>query len=238
MKKLYMLLAICLISSLLLFGCVPSPDGEGGGYITEDGNVVDGPSDDGYITEDGNVVGDEGNGENTGDNNTEDENSDGVDDPDGNNPVEPEQPKYGTGVGDRFIGVTLETLSGGSVNTKEFSDKIIILNIWATWCPPCKQELPDFNTIASEYKDDVVIIAAHTPNGNEAAKSYVETNFPETDIIFAYDTPSSMAYIVAGGDGYVPYTAIIDQNGVIVYSASGILSHSQLASILEGLLEK
>ena len=93
MKKLYMLLAICLISSLLLFGCVPSPDGEGGGYITEDGNVVGGPSDEGYITEDGNVVGDEGNGENTGDNNTEDENPDGVDDPDGNNPFEPEQTK-------------------------------------------------------------------------------------------------------------------------------------------------
>ena len=129
--------------------------------------------------------------------------------------------------------MTLQTLDGGSVSTSDFAGKIIILNIWATWCPPCKAELPDFNRIASEYKDEVVIIAAHTPNGNANAKDYVATNFPETDIIFAYDTNYSDAYIAVGGNGYVPYTAIIDKDGVIVYTDSGILSHSQLVAFIE-----
>ena len=274
MKKLYILIAICLTSALLLGGCVPIPDGDG--VINENGGRVNPPS-----SEENNTDGENGHEDNDGitegEENKAPEGNEGIEDNDGitegeenkapegnegnednitenpeentpeapdkndtegtdDTPVEPEQPKYGTGVGDLFIGVTLETLDGGSISTADLKGKVIILKIWATWCPPCKAELPDFNTVAGEYKDEVVIIAAHTPNGNTAAESYVNTNFPATDIVFAYDTPNSLAYAAAGGDGYVPYTAIIDQSGVIVYSASGILSHSQLTSIIEGLL--
>lgn len=142
----------------------------------------------------------------------------------------------GTNVGDLFGDVKLETISGGVVDTADYRGKILIVNIWATWCPPCKAELPDFNRIASEYADDVVIIAAHTPSGNGNALSYVNTNFPETNIIFAYDTVYSDAYLAAGGDEYVPQTAIIDQNGVIIYSDSGLMTYSQVMAIIEAYL--
>lgn len=145
-------------------------------------------------------------------------------------------PEIGTTPGKRFGDITLTTMSGGSINTADLRGKIVILNIWATWCPPCKAELPDFNRIATEYKDKVVIIAADGDAGQGNAKSYVQQNFPETDIVFAYDTSHSDAYRAAGGNGYVPYTAIMDQNGVIVYSDSGILTYERLTGILDDLL--
>ena len=147
---------------------------------------------------------------------------------------EPELPPYGTKVGERFRDLTLTDINGNSVNTADFRGKIIIFNVWATWCPPCIGELPDFNEIASEYADDIVIIAAHTyDSGMYNMPSYVETNFPDTNIIFAYDTPHSDAYLAAGGTRYVPQTAIIDRDGVILYSDSGALSHSWLVEIIE-----
>lgn len=155
-------------------------------------------------------------------------------DPEPNPQPEPEPVlKVGTAVGDLFDDVTLEALDGGTVSTADYRGKIVILNIWATRCPPCKAELPDFDRIASEYEGEVVIIAAHEDYTRSAAPSYVETNFPNSKIIFAYDTPYGDAYYAAGGDGRIPQTAIIDQNGVILYSGSGALSHETLVSIIE-----
>ena len=141
---------------------------------------------------------------------------------------------FGTKVGERFNDLTLTDLNGNSVSTADLRGKIIIFNLWATWCPPCVAELPGFNEIASEYADDVVIVAVHVyDSAMHGMPSYVETNFPDTKIIFAYDTPYSDAYIAAGGTRYVPQTAIIDRNGVILYSAAGGLSESWLKSFIE-----
>jgi thiol-disulfide isomerase/thioredoxin len=130
--------------------------------------------------------------------------------------------------------MTLETLEGETINTADLRGKIIVFNVWATWCPPCKAELPDFNELASEYDGEVVFIAVHCyDSAMYDMPSYVADNFPDTKIIFAYDTPNSDAYIAAGGVGYVPQTAIIDRNGIIIYSDSGALTRSWLASFIE-----
>ena len=147
-------------------------------------------------------------------------------------------PTVGTEVGNLFASITLERLDGGTVSPDDYRGKIVILNIWATRCPPCKAELPDFNRIASEYADEVVIIAAHDYYGKAGAPDYVAENFPDTKIIFAYDTIYSDAYNAAGGDGYIPFTAILDQSGVIVYSDSGMLSYDQLDKMLGDLLSE
>ena len=146
---------------------------------------------------------------------------------------EPKLPPVGTSVGYLFRDMTLETLEGETINTADLRGKIIVFNVWATWCPPCKAELPDFNELASEYDGEVVFIAVHCyDSGMYNMPSYVADNFPDTKIIFAYDTPNSDAYITAGGVGYVPQTAIINKDGIIVYSDSGMLSKSYLESII------
>ena len=82
-----------------------------------------------------------------------------------------------------------------------------------------------------------MIIAAHDYYGRENAPGYINTNFPNSKIIFAYDSYYGDAYFAAGGNGYIPYTAILDQRGVIVYSNSGMLTYEYLSSVIEGLLD-
>ena len=147
-----------------------------------------------------------------------------------------EEIPVGTGVGDRFGSITLEREGGGTVSPDDYRGKIVIVNIWATWCPPCKAELPDFDRIATEYEDELVIIAAHDYSGRANAPAYIENNFPSSKIIFAYDSYYGDAFFAAGGTKYVPRTAILDQNGVIVYAQDGMMTYEQLVSIIEGLL--
>ena len=222
---------------MILVSCQPSVDSGNDGEIRDNdsasvgdnpNNSINDKEDDATIPEDNEDI-----GENESDIPKNEENSDSGEEKDENTTPLPE---IGTKVGNKFADVTLETMEGGSINTADLRGKIVILNLWASWCPPCKAELPDFDRIATEYKDQVVIVAADVDAGNGGAYSYVQQNFPESDIIFAYDTVYGTAYSLAGGNGFVPYTAIMDQNGVIVYSDSGMLSHTLLVNIIEGLL--
>lgn len=209
MKKYIAILILTFMVGSLLVGCVDAPNGSQNGGSEIGGNTEGGKS--------GSVGGNSG---------------------EENPPEETPLPEVGSEVGKLFKTVSLETLDGGRVSPDDYRGKIVIVNIWATWCPPCKAELPDFNQIAKDYADEVVIIAAHDYSGRANAPSYVETNFPNTNIIFAYDGYYADAYFAAGGDGYVPYTAILDQRGVIVYSASGILTYEYLQATIEDLLSK
>ena len=230
---------------MILVSCQPSVDSGNDGEIRDNdsasvgdnpNNSINDKEDDATIPEDNENI-----GENDSDvpkneeNSSSNENGENTDDSENKENTTP-LPEIGTKVGNRFADVTLETMNGESINTADLRGKIVILNLWASWCPPCKAELPDFDRIATQYKDQVVIVAADVDAGNGGAYSYVQQNFPESDIIFAYDTVYGTAYSLAGGNGYVPYTAIMDQNGVIVYSDSGMLSHTVLVNIIEGLL--
>ena len=151
--------------------------------------------------------------------------------PGGGGPDSDPEPIYtvGTRVGNLMEAVELNKIDGsGSVSIEDYKGKIIIFNLWATWCPPCTGELPHFSDFASDYASDVVIIAAHVSDRNQNAYSYVLENFQGSKIVFAYDTIYDAAYLAAGGNGYVPYTVILDRNGVIVYSDSGPLTYQQL----------
>ena len=147
-----------------------------------------------------------------------------------------ENTEIGTTTGYKFNDVVLEKVGGGTVSTADYRGKVIILNLWATWCSPCKAELPDFSRIATEYGDDVVVIAAHVPSGRENAPSYIQTNLPQSDIIFAYDTYSYDAFLAAGGVESIPQTVVIDRDGIIFYSGAGMLSYEILVEIIEFIL--
>ena len=222
MKKLISTFILVFMLATLLVGCMPSENNaDDNGNQTADNNAENSQTE--------NDDNSEGKNSNESSENPDDEGSNENDE----NADEPTNgPKVGTEVGDLFASLNIKTLSGEYISPDDYRGKIVIINIWATWCPPCKEELPDFNRIADEYADDVVIIAAHTQSGNGAAPNYVNTNFPDTKIIFAYDGERNEVYTAAGGDGYVPYTAILDRNGVIIYSDSGMLTYKQLTSII------
>ncbi len=149
----------------------------------------------------------------------------------------------GSEIGNKCPSYSLDLVDGsGKVNVKDFEGKVVIVNFWGTWCGPCKTELPDFDRIASEYSDSVSVIAIHSTVGQTNAPAYIEENFPQSKILFAYDVPLTATvdmYIdLLGGGGVYPRTLILDENGVITFIHEGLISYENLKEKVDDLISK
>ncbi len=150
-----------------------------------------------------------------------------------------ELPENGNTVGALCYTYDLALVDGsGAVNVKNLRGKVVVINFWGTWCGPCKSELPDFSEVASEYADDVVVLAIHSAwSGTKGTSDYINENLPNSKIIFAYDvmlTEYTDMYIglLGGGDAY-PRTMILDEYGVITFIKDGVISKDALIAEIE-----
>jgi peroxiredoxin len=78
---------------------------------------------------------------------------------------------------------SLETLDGDSVTLAELSGHPLILNFWASWCPPCKSEMPDFQRAAVEYSDTDLVIAAINATNQDSTQN-VEDFIEQENLTF------------------------------------------------------
>jgi thiol-disulfide isomerase/thioredoxin len=62
--------------------------------------------------------------------------------------------------------LTIKTLDGRTLSNKDLSGKVTLVNFWATWCPPCREEIPDLIKLQERYKDDLLIIGVSSDEGS------------------------------------------------------------------------
>lgn len=155
---------------------------------------------------------------------------------------------YGTEIGDMCYGaelpiVTPDGVSENTINPAK-TGKITIINFWGTWCTPCVKELPYFDQIATEYKDDIVVVAIHSSASKETSAGYISEHYPDSSLIFANDIPdendnfNGQYYLNLGGSGTYPYTVIIDENGVIQQIFVKALHYEDLKQAVDSILNK
>ena len=134
--------------------------------------------------------------------------------------------------------------TGKTVNPAKNNGKITIINFWGVWCPYCLNEMPDFDRIATEYKDTVRVIAIHTSYRFSEADNFVAADYTDSEIIFARDEMEEDLYAddrfykALGGNGSYPYTLIADQKGQIVFSQAGQTTYAVLKAQLASLLRE
>ena len=122
-----------------------------------------------------------------------------------------------------FTGVDLY---GNSVSLDDYTEnKLVILNFWASWCPPCREETPGMERIWKKHQNnDVVLIGINIQDALEDAKSYVdefEITFP---IIRDIDGAISIDYGVTG----LPVSFLLNSDGMIIDRKVGAISEVQL----------
>lgn len=148
----------------------------------------------------------------------------------------------GTEVGNLCYGYDIPVVTPDAIGPETINPtttgKIAIINFWGTWCTPCVNELPYFDQIATEYKDDVVVIAIHSSLSSNTAPDYVKKHYNNSDIIFASDVEDALYYTALGGRGAYPFTVVLDENGVILHSIVTSVEYEDLKEIVEGALNK
>lgn len=147
----------------------------------------------------------------------------------------------GNQVGDICFSSDLSIVNSTGILTETINPaktgKITIINFWGTWCTPCVNELPYFDQIATNYKDDVNVIAIHTNMLNDTAPDYIGTYYKGSNIVFASDLANESYYTLLGGRGTYPYTVITDENGKIIKIFVAAVHYEDLDEVVKEVLE-
>jgi peroxiredoxin len=132
------------------------------------------------------------------------------------------------------LNYTLKDMNGADVRLSSFKGKVILLNFWATWCHPCKEEIPDLIALQTQYKDDIVVLGFSIDDKPEELQEYAakyQMNYPV--LVGAGHENIQEAYGPMWG---VPVTIIIGRDGRIAKKQSGIRSFEQLDREIKRLL--
>ena len=136
-------------------------------------------------------------------------------------------------------GFVLEDLDEVKVNFDKFKGKVVLLNFWATWCPPCRREMPSMERLYQKYKNqDFTVLAINQMEDGDTVFAFTGqlSLAPGFDILFDYTSDTSKSYRVNG----LPTTYLIDKKGMIRYRAIGgrEFDHPDIEKIIESLMSE
>lgn len=135
------------------------------------------------------------------------------------------------------IDFTLYDQYGKEHTLSEYKGKTIFLNFWATWCPPCREEMPYIDELYEEYnknQDDVIILGVASPNlGREGSeddvKKFLSENYYKFPVVFDEGGPMIIEY----GISAFPSTLIIDKEGFVSKYIPGAMDKETMKSLIE-----
>lgn len=137
----------------------------------------------------------------------------------------------------KALDFTLYDQYGKEHKLSDYKGKTIFLNFWATWCPPCREEMPYIEELYKEYNknnDDVVILGVGSPNlGNEGSQEHIKSFLTKEGHTFpvALDDGGSLVYQY--GINAFPSTFIIDKEGYITQYVPGAMNKETMKQLIE-----
>ncbi|MDN9380464.1 redoxin family protein, partial [Clostridioides difficile] len=142
----------------------------------------------------------------------------------------------------KSIDFTLTDQYGKTHKLSDYEGKVVFLNFWATWCPPCKEEMPHIEQLYKDYNknnDDVVILGVASPNlGREGSREHVVNFLKDQGYTFpvVLDEDGALAYQY--GINAFPTTFIIDKEGYVTQYIPGAMDKATMASFIENQRNK
>ncbi len=121
-------------------------------------------------------------------------------------------------VGDRAPDFVITTESGKKISRSDFGGKVLVLNFWATWCPPCVEEMPSLNEFARQVRGDGIVVLAVSIDKNEKIyKAFLQQMGP------AFETALDKEANIATDYGTFkwPETYVIDRTGKVMQKMIG-----------------
>lgn len=134
----------------------------------------------------------------------------------------------------------LTTTEGESISLSAYRGKVVILDFWATWCPPCRMEIPHFNELAKEYGDKGLVVLGVSVDkaGVEVVRQF-EREFPVMYPVVMGDPRTYeqyQSYLPPAQRGGIPFTFVIDRQGKIRERYVGYRDKATFEAALKRLL--
>lgn len=135
-----------------------------------------------------------------------------------------------------LMAASIPDLQGRTRNLKEWQGSVLVVNFWATWCPPCLKEIPDFIRMQEKFGPrglQFVGIAADQPDKVRQFAAKYKINYP---VLLADMDVIEIARQAGNHAGGLPFTVILNREGRWISSESGALDERKLGTLIEPLL--
>ncbi|MGF1546379.1 MAG: TlpA family protein disulfide reductase [Thiotrichales bacterium] len=139
-------------------------------------------------------------------------------------------------VGKRRPDFSLPDLDGAIRDLREWDGQVVLVNFWASWCPPCRKEMPGFERVYRQLKDrgfQIVGVAIEDPEAARAFVDEIEISYP---LLHGRADASAISREFGNRMGALPFSVLIDRDGVMRFFRAGELSEAQLTAEAERLL--
>ncbi|MCR5790595.1 MAG: redoxin family protein, partial [Lachnospiraceae bacterium] len=134
-------------------------------------------------------------------------------------------------VGEQLEDFTVECLDGSTFTLSDNRGKVVMINLWATWCGPCVQELPHFNDFYLAHRDDVAMLACHSPSVSDDVGEFLKDK--GWDIPFTIDTDGEGVFRVTNGSNTLPQTIVLNRKGEVIYNEIRSVTPEMLNKLYE-----
>ena len=131
--------------------------------------------------------------------------------------------------------LSLTDLDGSPVSLADFAGQVVLVNNWATWCPPCKAEMPTLQGYYGDYRDQgFMIVAIEAGDSPEAVAEFVD----EYGLTFPVWPDLEQKALDAFRNPNLPNSAVIDRNGAVRYVWTGTITRNVLEEYITPLVEE
>jgi len=147
------------------------------------------------------------------------------------NPIAPEDV-----IDTKFEDFSLFDVDGEQRYLSEWQGKIIVINFWATWCAPCRDEIPAFVELQKQYFDEGLQFIGIALQEADEVRDFINEFNMNYPVLVGGEGVIKAAKKLGNDIGALPYTVIVDSNGVIAFTRRGPISKSEAESIIQTLL--
>lgn len=140
----------------------------------------------------------------------------------------------GSEIGQKLPDFKIKCIDNTDFQLSENLGKIVIINLWATYCAPCIKELPYFDALYREHEKNLEIIAVHSSLVIDSPEEYLKKH--DFKIKFAVDTNDNLIWKIVNGSSAMPQTIILNRNGEVIYNQIGSVTPEMLKKLYQNAI--
>ncbi len=140
----------------------------------------------------------------------------------------------GTGASaEAFFAQSFKTLDGQPEAMERWKGRTLVINFWATWCPPCVEEMPDLQRLHADYENRGVTVIGLGIDSPSALRRFRDEHRLTLPLYAGGASGTDLGRTLGNGSGALPYTVVVDARGRIVWSHLGQVKPAEMKRVLD-----